>query len=199
MGYFNDIFGIILLKDDAYKKVGNDKNAFKKYFFALFISWYCLSFFIGIIVFAGIGIVSPEKLNVITNYTLIILLGFLMFPFLVFLLNFILTFIPHLIGLAFGGRPKNYVDYFKVTNYVYPLTLPLLFFFKEVFNAIYVIWSLFMLYKSYKIIHRLNPRKAGWAVVANIFLFLVFIFLFAIFIFYLGKNNPEIIEAFKNL
>ena len=198
MGYFKDAFAIILLKEETYKKVGNDKNAFKKFVLAYFISTYLTSLFWGTLILFGIRILNLAVFNFIIKYIVILSLFFFIFPLITLAFSLVFTFIPHVIGLALGGKPRRYLDFFKVYNYTVPVLWPITTLFNNVLGPIYFIWDLFLLYKTYKVIHRLTPRKAGWGIAINLFLFLIVVFIGVIIIFSIGRSNPEVLEAIRN-
>lgn len=197
MGYFQDIIDLMLLKDETYKKVGNDKTAFGKLFYAYFISAYIIMFIIGALILTGVRFFVPDIFSVIMNYNIIFLIVFLLLPFFVFLLTFILNLIPYVIGLLVGGKPNNYIDFFKVYMYHYPVIYPLVLFFNKVLGPIYCIWSFFILFKTYKIVHRLDNKKAGLAIAINIVLSLFVIFGMIVLIFSLAATYPEILESLE--
>ena len=192
MGYFKDTFDIMLLKDKAYKKVGNDKKAFKKFFRAYLLSFYLIEFIIGILIFSGITIIIPQMdFNLQLHHILTILPIFLIFPLIILVIELLFNLIPYLIGLAVGVRPKNFIDFFKVSNYPNPIITPLTIF-ARVLLPIYSIWSFFILYKTYRIIHRLNSRRAAWAIGINIFLLLILCFICLLPIFYVIAQDPAL-------
>jgi len=184
MGYFKDVLGILLLKDEAYKKVGNDRYAFKKFILAHFISTYAISLFFGTLIMIGIQFLGDIQVGV-----LVPLLILLVLPLPLLLAYYVCTFISHIIGLAVGGRPHNFRDFFKVYNYVNPVLNPLLFLGGNVLGPILGIWGFCILYKTYRNIHRLSPWKAGTAIAAHIILLLAFILVIFASFFYLVTST----------
>ena len=120
MGYFKDTIGILLLKDQAYRKVGNDRNAFKKFILAHFISTYAITLFLGTLVLVGVQLLGDIQIGV-----LIPLLILLILPLPILVAYYVCTLISYLIGIAVGGKPNNFRDFFKVYNYVSPVFTPL--------------------------------------------------------------------------
>jgi hypothetical protein len=198
MGYFVDVFNLLLLKDNSYRKVGNDKNALKKFIIAYLISSYFIMFIFGSIIFIGVSILTPGAFESLPKHLFILLFIFLIFPFVWLIVIFILTFIPHIIGLAFGGKPKSYADFFKVLEYPTPIITPLILLFSKVLGPIFGIWYFFLLYKTYKLIHKMSPGRAGAAVAFNVFLEIFFAFFIAIIFFYLARINPAFMDALRN-
>jgi hypothetical protein len=194
MGYFLDIAGLFLLRDQSYKNVGNDRRAFTKYLMALFIVVYLVELFIGISLIIGLNFLAPEKLFLVLNHVFLVLLLFLLAPLLYFIITYIFTLILHLIGLAFGGKPNNYHDFFKVVNYVQPIIIPFTVFFGKIAEPVFTVWSFFILYRTYKNIHRLSPGRSVGAVVVLIVLIMIFAFLGLALIFYIGADNPQFLE-----
>src|SRR3989338_262591 len=180
MGYFKDVLGLLLLKDEAYKKVGNDRQAFKKFILAHFISTYALSLFFGTLILIGIQFLANVKIGVLVPLLILLIL-----PLPLLLANYVCTFISHIIGLAVGGRPHKFGDFFKVYNYVNPVLNPLLIIGGNILGPIIGIWQLCILYKTYRNIHRLNLWKAGAAIAVHIMLLLVFILVIFVSFFYL--------------
>src|SRR3989338_2985950 len=105
---------------------------------------------------------------------------FLLFPVIGYGLNLLALGIKYVIGLCFGGKPKSFTDFVAVTDYTFPVVMPLMFipFFATIVGIFYTVWKYVMLYKSYKIIHKLDARKAGWAVAVNVGLLMVVMFIF---------------------
>ena len=180
MGYLNDAVDLFTLKEETYKKLGNDPNAFRRYTMAYFIVQYSAFFvlfgFIGIILAALI----PEMRTAMTTYWYWGVGVFLLFPVIGYGLNLLALGIKYVIGLCFGGKPKSFTDFVAVTDYTFPVVMPLMFipFFATIVGIFYTVWKYVMLYKSYKIIHKLDARKAGWAVAVNVGLLMVVMFIF---------------------
>ena len=191
MGYIQDVFDMFLLRDEAYKKVGNDKNGLNKFVGAFLLSEYLTLFFIfallGIFIFAfsRTDILPVEITDNLPVFAVILFFVYLFLPFVALICILFLSWISHLIGLLVGGKPLSYLDFVKVANYTYPAALPLIALVR-VLSPIYTVWSFFMLYKTYRIIHKLSPRNAGIAIVLNVclvlFVILVFVGLYAFLI-----------------
>jgi len=194
MGYLGDIFGIFLLKDESYRKVGNDGDSFIRLFLGWMVSSYLALAIIGM--FSLMIFRTMFSINIVKPYCLFGLAFFVFFPAITFLFSFIITFVPHLIGLLLGGRPRNYFDFFSVLNYAYPVMIPIAVLFGEVFVSIFALWWFFILYMTYRRIHMLSPCKAGWAVAINLILYLMLIFFIVGSVMFLVRLYPAILGTF---
>lgn len=190
MGYFQRILGLLLLKEETYRNIGNDRDSFLRYCLALFFSCYLTTAIIGSFLLLFIGMFREQLLNS-TAAVLALLFLALILPFFILLAQLISTLIPYAIGLILGGRPKNYLDFFNTVNYITPILLPLVII-DKVIGSIANIWSYFILYKSYIVIQKLNPKKAAWAIVINLLLTLAFIFFIVMFLLAVFGSNPEL-------
>ena len=176
MGYWQDVLDVFLLKDKTYKKLANDKGTFKRYFSAYLLSSYLVFLFFAIVgglaalvMFPGTIAFSPEKILLI----LLLAIGFIIIiPFIIFIIAFILTLVPYIIGLVFGGRPRNYVDFFKIIHFTTPVQIPICALFNQVANPIFSVWHFFIMFKTYKVVHKLNSTQAMWAVIVYIIIIL---------------------------
>lgn len=193
MAYFKDIFDLLLLKEEAYRRVGNDRKTFGKFTIAFLLSHYLSLLLGGIFLTIVGGIVFPQFLDLIMENTGLLVILYLIIPFLLYGLTFLLTGIPYTIGLLCGGRPRRYSDFLKVWLYPYTFLAPLMFIpGGSIISTLYNIWSFFTLYKTYKIIHRLTPRKAGCAVAVNIVISMFFILIVVIFFSFYAAKNPQV-------
>ncbi|MDP7323988.1 MAG: YIP1 family protein [Candidatus Woesearchaeota archaeon] len=195
MGYFTDCLDLFALKDDTYRKVGNDPQAFKKFFLAYLIVMYGMMAFIGIFAAIGVSFFMPEGIPFPQWAVLGILVVFLICPFICFIFTYIITLIPHVIGLALGGNPRSYNDFFKVIQYNYPFAFPLTVLFQNIFGPVYAVWYFFMLYKTYRIIHKLEPQQAGWAIGINLIICLAFVGLIVLVVFYVLTSYPWMMQG----
>jgi len=154
---------MVCRKDEAFKRVGNDRKAFRRLFkyeiltnylhmfiLVFFLSmWFLLSMFFS----AKNTNISPETIAVIAGILLV-------WPFISFLILFVLGIIPYLLGKLFGGRARRYKDFFKVMNYTRPIgkfvsLVPFA-------GLVYSVYTYIFLYKTYTNVHKLSSESAGW-------------------------------------
>jgi len=193
MGYINNVLSQLLLKEDAYKRIGNDKHSFSKFLLAFFISTYLTEIILGSIVASIFVIIQPELFLTLTRHIFIEFIIFITLPFLLLTFIFLCDLIPYLIGVAVGGKARTYFDFFTVLEYHNPLVMPLIMLFKTVLYPIYIIWYFFILYKTYRTIHKLNRSNAGLAIIINLLVLLVITFLLIILATYIIALSPNII------
>ncbi len=178
MGYFRDAIDMFSMDDKVFKRVGNNKKSFKRVFWADIITNYILGFLVFGVVLLYLSVfvyaVAQKEAGPFSAYALVALLVFLFAPFLLFGLMYVFTFPLHLIGLLFGGKPKNYNDFFKVLIYPYAVFGKLIFFVPVVGGVVWLVLSYIFLYKTYKNIHRLGHSKAVGATFLVIGLQLLF-------------------------
>ena len=180
MAYFRDVLDLMLLKEDAYRKIGNDRKAFARFTLAFLVVNYAFLFLMGILFTVMIGAIAPFVFSIAAQFIansfilLMLVLLFLLMPFISYLGVLILSGIQHLIGLAFGGKPLKFTDFVKVSRYPDPFVGIIASIVG--LSSIYGIWKFFVLYKTYKIIHKLSPKRAGWAVAVNVMLVLAVVF-----------------------
>ncbi|MDO8555821.1 MAG: YIP1 family protein [Nanoarchaeota archaeon] len=196
MGYWQDMFDILLLKDEAYRRVGNDAHAFKRVSGYLLLSFFCVALFIGALVALGFSFIRaylpvgeiPADIGGFLSLIFIAMVVFM--PLLLYAFEYVSSLIPHGIGLLCGGKPKGYHDFFKVASYPLPVVYPLMILF-NVLQPVFMIWWFFVLYKSYRVIHKLSPRNSGLAVALNILLVLIVIVTITVLVFSLFMVSPE--------
>jgi hypothetical protein len=166
MGYFNDVFEIIGLKDNAYKNVANDAGAAKRLVLYMLVSSYVmftlvmmvLLFFIGIILVA-----TGTSLGSVLGYSLLIIL---FLPPVSVCINIFFAWLNHLVALLCGGKAKSFWDFFKVYQYPKPLVILLAFIpLVNMVVSLYGIWDFLILYKSLINVHKLEQRTAMWFVI----------------------------------
>ncbi len=198
MGYFQDAIDVLLLREETYRKIGNDPNAFRKFFKCYLSVSYLILFFAAIVILFGISIGRPALLNLITPFGFFT--GLVMFfgiPFFVFIALLIEVGIVHLFGLGAGGSPRRYLDFYTVVSYPIPLILPLAIVFFNDYSALNVlvgIWWLLIVYTSFKTIHRLTSDKAAKALIALIIFEFVIIGIFFVLIIAGLTQSPEAIS-----
>ncbi|HLD12280.1 MAG TPA: hypothetical protein VJB87_01670 [Candidatus Nanoarchaeia archaeon] len=180
MGYWRDVFGIVTLNDESYKRVANDPRAFKRVFGYFLLSVFLLIGVIGLIVlFAASFIVAlfPESAQLLNAGAIIgtlFLVALVVFPFIAFIAEYIVLLIPYGIGLLCGGKPKKYSDFFTVMLYPVPIMAPLVLILGQWASGLYSIWFFVMLFKTYRIVHKLDAHRSGWAVGINALLYVIF-------------------------
>ncbi|MBI5002125.1 hypothetical protein HZC31_01960 [Candidatus Woesearchaeota archaeon] len=180
MGYLNDVIDIIALKEETYKKLGNDEKAFQRYSIAYLLSSYIMVFLLYGMIGVIIALLIPEARTALATYWYIVVAFFLLFPLIGYGVNLVTLAIKYGIGLCFGGKAKSFKDFAAVTDYITPLVMPFLFipFLSSIIALLYCVWKYVILFKSYKIIHKLDARKAGWAVAVNVGLLMVVMLIF---------------------
>ena len=152
MGYWRDVFGIVTLNDESYKRVANDPRAFKRVFGYFLLSVFLLIGVIGLIVlFAASFIVAlfPESAQLLNAGAIIgtlFLVALVVFPFIAFIAEYIVLLIPYGIGLLCGGKPKKYSDFFTVMLYPVPIMAPLVLILGQWGWGLYSIWVFVMLF-----------------------------------------------------
>lgn len=193
MAYFKDVFDLLLLKEEVYRRIGNDRKAFRRFTMAFLLSYYLGLFLGGFFFFAAIRIVYPQLLDLVLDNSIIILLLYVVAPFILYGVTFLFTLIPYLIGLAVGGKPRKYGDFLKVWLYPSTFFIPLMLIpgLSNIISILYTIWSYFTLYKSYQIIYKLSSRMAGTAVMINVVITLFFILIAIIFFSFYVTQNPQ--------
>jgi len=164
MNYVNEIKGILFLEERAYKKVSKDKNSFKRYIISLFISWY-----IGLII--SMFILNNQDYNIINTYTnniYITISSIILTPFIVLLIDLLYYIIPYFIGKRFGGKTKNYLNFFTDTNYISPIFYFFIIISNAYLNLIALIWELFIIHRTYTYVLKLKRSKSNIAILLNI-------------------------------
>ncbi len=205
MGYINDVIDIIALKEETYKKLGNDPNAFQRYTIAYLLIQYIILFLICGLVGIIFAALIPEIRTAIVKYWYIIIAAFLIVPILGYGLNLVALGIKYGIGLCFGGKPKSFKDFVAVADYISPVIMPFLFIpvLSSIVAILYTVWKYVILYKTYQIIHKLDAKRAGWAVGINVSILAIIMISFMVmyfgFIFALiasdaaEENQPDVI------
>ncbi len=194
MGYFQDVLDLIFLREETYKKIGNDRNAFKRFTLVFFVNHYVIMLFWALLLSIGINFLAPKAFSLVMSHPFIFLGLFLIYPFTVYISSLIFLLIPYVIGLLCGGRPRSFFDFVKVVMYDYPVILPLSMFpsVGPVISMLHLIWSFPMLFKTYKVIHRLSSRAAWGALTVNIILWVLFILAVAVLFFWFVSQSPEL-------
>ncbi|HLC55156.1 MAG TPA: YIP1 family protein [Candidatus Nanoarchaeia archaeon] len=198
MVYIKDVLGIFSLKDEVYRKIGNDPHAFKRVFGYTMLSMFLIILVFGIIAFTSVALFMPYLKDFNLSVIIAVFLAALIFiPLFVFLINYIVGLIPHGIGLLCGGSPRNYHDFLKVVLYPLPLILPLIFLFEGIVSTVYTIWSFFILYKTYRIIHKLDSHSAGLATALNVAVYFIFVVAVIILFLSLLAKNPGLVASLR--
>lgn len=191
MGYINTVLDQFCLKQEAYKRIGNDQHSFFKFIIAFFFSTYVTQIILSSILASVLVIINPSLFLALTKHILIGFIIFITLPFLLLIILFLEDLIPYLIGVAVGGKAKTYFDFFTTLEYHYPLILPILIIFKTVLSPIYIILYFFNLNQTYRTIHKLNRSQAGLAIILNLFVILIITFVLIILATYIIALNPQ--------
>jgi len=166
MEYLNDIWALITLKDDAYKKVANDREALARYIkYYLLVSYIVLGIImLAIGVFAG-GIALAMGKNILIGI-LIGVLVYLILPLFGLVMDIFGGWLNHFVAKLLGGKARSFWDFYKV--YHYPRAAIKVIAIIPIANIAsqfyYVVWDFVVLYKSLVNIHKLSTKRAGWFV-----------------------------------
>lgn len=165
MQYFQEVWDLVCLKDEAYRKIGNDKSALRRLVTYFIIVSYITITLVMLILgfFVGIIAVSAGKLSLLT-ILLVVLLAILFLPWLGIIFDIFFGWLNHIFAVLIGGKARFW-DFYKVYHYPKPLMMiigivPLL----NMLLYAYFVWDFIFLYKSLINIHKLTPKQAGWFV-----------------------------------
>ena len=174
--YLDDIWAIISLKDDTYKKIGNDKDALRRYFVYYLVIGYIITLIVGLTL--GVFFVIAAGSMGFMSVSLAILLtfaGIIVLPWIGLLFDIVGGLLNHILALIFGGKAKNFWDFYKVYHYARPAirVIAMIPFVNLAAQFYYMIWDFSVLYKSLRTIHMMDKNKAGWVIGIKIFLYIV--------------------------
>ena len=202
MGYFTNVWDLFLLKDETYRKIGNSKHALTQFIVGYLLSMYLSFSFFGLLMIFYVKIIGQTEPKVqeipFTILLIVLIIGILLLPLVCLTFTLLSLWIRHLIGLAFGGKPRNFLDFAKVSGYTIPLAIPFLMLVGKVLGPIYDIWFMCMLYKTYRNIHKLDSREAGWAIFINVLLYIAILGFMVIIILFVITHNPTLAEKYLN-
>lgn len=174
--YLKDMWSIITLDENAYKKIGNDKDALKRYI-GYFIAVNYIAVLILALVATGfiilLGIVKEEM-----PWEIIALIGvgvILFLPWINLLFDIFGAFLNHVLALIFKGKAKSFWDFYKVYRYPRPVmrAISIIPFVSIAAQFYYIIWDFCVLYKTLRIIHMMEKGNAAWVLGIKIFFYVI--------------------------